>query len=521
MYSHRLAIVIAFVLLLIGSGRIISTYNVFNHTIDEPLHLAAGMEWIDGHKYTYEDLHPPLSRISGALGAHLAGAHWTQNPNGWYEGFDLLGRDEHYDRVLFYGRLGILPFFWIAGVVVFLAASRIAGPWAGVAGVFFLSTTPSILAHSGLITTDMALAACLGAAMLASCYWWEKPTLVRSAAFGICFALATLSKFSALIFLASIWTFMFIIYLLMHRPTSATIRREVEERALPLLGALGLSFFVVWATYFFTEGEVEFLHTHLPAPAFFNGLHSLWLRNKESGTAFLFGERSSHGFWYYFPTISLIKTPLAMVILLGASILLLFIREHRSKIVLPLAFIISILLPAMATRINIGSRHILPIYLGWSVLCGVIVFYMLRPGSPLFLKLAAAALLVWQGATGIIMHPDYLAYTNEVAGDRPELILSDSDIDWGQDMKRLGTRLQQLGIKEINMAIFNREYLRAGHPFPKIQELPGGKVPPPGWSAVSLTRLSVDNMPEWGNDFLPKEKIGRSIHLYYFPTPDR
>jgi hypothetical protein len=51
---------------------VISTYTVFNHTIDEPDHLAAGMEWLPAGKYLYEDQHPPLARVMGALGPYLA-----------------------------------------------------------------------------------------------------------------------------------------------------------------------------------------------------------------------------------------------------------------------------------------------------------------------------------------------------------------------------------------------------------------------------------------------------------------
>ena len=39
-------------------------------------------------------------------------------------------------------------------------------------------------------------------------------------------------------------------------------------------------------------------------------------------------------------------------------------------------------------------------------------------------------------------HPDYLAYFNALAGDDPERIVVDSDLDWGQDIKRLGQRLR-------------------------------------------------------------------------------
>jgi hypothetical protein len=63
---------LAILLIGIGSLRIASTYRVFNHTIDEPDHLAAGMEWLDAGKYLFADDHTPLARICGALLPWLA-----------------------------------------------------------------------------------------------------------------------------------------------------------------------------------------------------------------------------------------------------------------------------------------------------------------------------------------------------------------------------------------------------------------------------------------------------------------
>jgi hypothetical protein len=86
--------------MLIASARIVSTYTVFNHTVDEPAHLAAGMEWISAGKYLYEDQHPPLARVMGALGPYLAGERWHAGPDSYREGYRILGRDAHYDRTL-------------------------------------------------------------------------------------------------------------------------------------------------------------------------------------------------------------------------------------------------------------------------------------------------------------------------------------------------------------------------------------------------------------------------------------
>lgn len=125
---------LAVLLVAIASARIISTYTIFNHTIDEPDHLAAGMEWLSIGKYRYEDQHPPLGRIFAALGPFLAGERWRSGPNSHLEGYRILGWGEHYDRTLTLGRAGILPFFWAGSLVVYLWGHRIGGRTAALVG---------------------------------------------------------------------------------------------------------------------------------------------------------------------------------------------------------------------------------------------------------------------------------------------------------------------------------------------------------------------------------------------------
>ncbi len=104
---------LALALILLASIRIVSTYRVLSHTTDEPAHLAAGIEWIQNGTYTYEDQHPPLARVTGALGLYLTGSRWTRNKDMYTEGFLLLGQGKRYSRALFYSRLFMLPFFWV------------------------------------------------------------------------------------------------------------------------------------------------------------------------------------------------------------------------------------------------------------------------------------------------------------------------------------------------------------------------------------------------------------------------
>jgi hypothetical protein len=481
----------AILLVLIASARIVSTYTVFNHTIDEPDHLAAGMEWISAGKYLYEDQHPPLARVMGALGPYLAGERWHGGPDSYHEGHRILGRDAHYDRTLALGRAGILPFFWMASAVVFLWALRTASPAAALAATLLFTTLPPVLAHSGLITTDMAATAWIGAAALASLYWADRPDRWRTVLFGVTLGLACLSKFSALLFLPAA-------LIAMHRLTLWRNRRSLAV-------ACAVAFLLIWAGYRFSFARVEYLHLRLPAPRFFTGLATLLAHNSAGHASYLLGRTSPIGFWYYYPVALAIKTPLAFLVLVVAGL-----RRFSA----PVAFCSAILICALASHINIGVRHVLPIYVGLAVVGGVVAAAMRqRPAT----RWIFAGLLLWHVASGALQHPDYLAYTNEIAGSHPENFLADSDLDWGQDMERLADRLQRAGAAEVSFEPFNKTYpALAGDPFPRIQPIDTDH-PAPGWNAVSISTWKIFGVPKWVDRVPPGERIGRSTLLWYFP----
>jgi len=491
----------AVLLAVIGSARIVSTYAVFNHTIDEPDTIAPGMEYLTIGKYLYEDTHPPLGRLFAAIGPYLAGERFHPGPDSYLEGYRILGRDAHYDRILALARMGNLAFFWIGCLVVYLWAARTGGTMAALFAVLVYTTIPPVLAHAGLATTDMAVGAMTPAAALAGVVWAERPDRRQSLVLGTLAALACCSKFSALLFLPSGFLAMWI-----------CVRRPVTRAHLKGLWiAAAAAALVVWAVYGFSFARVEFLHLRLPAPRFFSGIHSVYMHNRGGHPAYLLGRRSLNGFWYYFPMVLAIKTPIALWLLTAAALRGL----RRSGAALALAFAGGVLAVSMTGRIDLGVRYLLPVYAGLAVGAGCLAAAVRSAPA----KLAVAAMLTWQVASGVVQHPDYLAYTNEIAGRHPERFLADSDLDWGQDMKRLGDFLARRGIRQLTFSPFNRTYLWAGHPLPPLA--PGvTDHPSPGWNAVSITIWKVFGYPRWADRAPPPDaRVGRSILLWYV-TPE-
>ena len=189
-------LVVGFVLL--GIGRIVSTYHVFATTADEPAHIACGLQYVAQHIYRYESQHPPLTRAMIALLPYLSGTRPRGKPTFQLEGWDLITYQHHGEQTLMRMRLGNLPFFVLGCLVVFYWGRRYFGIACGVVATCLFTLIPPILAHAGLATTDMGLAACLGAAFLAMLIWAGEPTLIHGAVFGFSMALALLSKFTAL-----------------------------------------------------------------------------------------------------------------------------------------------------------------------------------------------------------------------------------------------------------------------------------------------------------------------------------
>src|ERR1700747_2345489 len=176
-WSRVCCVFYVFVLLALGTLPIIGTYPVFSHTTDEPAHIAAGMELLDRGVFTYEQQHPPLARLAVAVGPYLLGARSHGASYIIDEGLAILYTSGDYLQTLGAARLGVLPFFVALVAITWAWAHREFGTVAGGAAALTLVTTPPLLAHAGLATTDMPVAAALVAALFAFLRLLEKPNV--------------------------------------------------------------------------------------------------------------------------------------------------------------------------------------------------------------------------------------------------------------------------------------------------------------------------------------------------------
>ncbi|HEY3054364.1 MAG TPA: glycosyl transferase, partial [Thermoanaerobaculia bacterium] len=167
--------------------------------------------------------------------------------------------------------------------------------------------------------------------------------------------------------------------------------------------------------------------------------------------------------------------------------------------------------------INIGVRHILPMYPPLAIVAAFAATTIWRRSSDAFARTMLAALVAWLIIGSAIAHPDYLAWFNEAAGEHPEQIAVDSNLDWGQDILRLRRAVHDLHIEKLNVLIATNAWIYA-HDIVSEGLVPYRKST--GWVAVSETALALDGRHgeyRWLDVYRPVRRVGKTIRLYYIP----
>jgi hypothetical protein len=532
------------ILTVIALGRVAATWGVYSATFDEPAHLAAGMELLDRGVYRYEEMHPPLSRLAIALGPYVDGLRSEGRPGIWLEGNAILNQRSRPERALTLARAGILPFLLLSIALVFLWTRSLAGDTAGLLAALAFTCVPPVLAHSGLATTDAAAMATVAGTAFLMVRWLERPDLANTCWLGVAAGLALLAKMSAVVFLPAAGVAVLLIWLSAGRPVLPYVGSAVAVGAIAWL--------TLWAGYRFSVGPIyerrdavapiserapapasapaAVLKRRLatagrlpiyPAPEYPRGILELRRENRQGRRNYLLGEVIHDGRWYFFPVALGVKTPIPFLLLalVGGATLIGMAGQRRSAAV-PVVAAAAIFATAMTANINIGVRHILPVFPMLAVCAGLGILRLwhwrrLRQAGPV----AAVVLTGWLALESARAHPDYLPYFNQLAGARPERVLVDSDLDWGQDLRRLADTLRSLGVDRVSLAYHGKVDL-AKQGLPPFTELEPN-TPVTGWVAASVYRLQLGFMGgtldpfAWLRSHTPVARVGHSIFLYY------
>ncbi|MDA1312525.1 MAG: glycosyltransferase family 39 protein [Acidobacteria bacterium] len=559
--KQSLATIIVLTLLgALAAARIVDTYDEFNATFDEGYQVAAGLQAYQQGRFDAGAEQPPLVRWALALLPHLAGIEyrstgpWAAQPSDHIPlmaqtVFEQQGDYWHTLKLARMGNLLFLPFLLL---YTHRWAAALYGRYCGWAACAIVTLSPNILASAALATVDFGFTVCLLAASYYLWRWLAEPdprrSLMLGLALGFAIGLAVAAKYSAILFLPAV-----LLGLLaarqggsLWRPRSwrtGQIRiAKMRQAARSLVPAALLALLTIWGAYAFemrplrdpARRPYDTVESRLPESsslktAVYWAIESVplplqdmvtgieYVREHAAGghPAFLLREVRQHGWWHYFLVVLGVKTSLPFLALIALAGLLVFRRGGIDGDALgPLAAALGILLAVMPSPLNVGVRHILPIYALLAIWASSCVAEAGRRRSKAW-GAAVLLLLCWHGVESLRAHPDYLPYFNQIARGREHKVLGDSNLDWGQDLHRLARYVEENGIEDLALNYFGTTSPEAVGLEDSRRFGPGDR--PRGWVALSVTNLQgiYQPRPAWLDAHEPRARVGKSIYLYF------
>jgi Dolichyl-phosphate-mannose-protein mannosyltransferase len=525
-HDNRLTspVVWLWIAIALACALVISTYSKFGFTWDEPEHLAAGLALIETGNYPYDVQHPPLARLAMAIGPYIDGArgYGTAGPSGEEEGRLILYRGGKYDTYLTLARIGMLPFFIVMLLTTWAWTRHRFGHVEAIAALLILIAMPPVIGHAAVAALDIPMAAMCLLAMYRMLRWFEQPTLKQALLCGLALGAAFATKLSAIPFLGCVGL-VWLTAAFFSRHTANVDTQLFSKRSLwQVIAALIVTVIVLTSCYGIglqPLSKSSSLLVPMGIPRLITSLQTLMEHNSGGHLSYFMGELRRTGWWNFYLVALVVKTPIPTLIMGITGLILLNVSAWRSRDWLPaapsLAFIAILVFASGYSHINIGVRHVIILFPLLAIGAGVATVYCWQELSHIAIKPMMIALGAWLIIGCVLTYPQNLAYFNELAGQHPEHILVDSDLDWGQDIHHLGDALRKRGITQLSIAFRGTAEL-ADENLPTYKRIWGNEHVK-GWVAVNLLAKYTDENRDlaWLDAYQPVVRIGRSIDLYY------
>jgi hypothetical protein len=519
--TNRYVTAAVLTLLLILSAQIIHAIHGQSLTWDEDDHIFAGYESWKTHDFSLNPEHPPMVKLLATL--PLLPLHLNVPPlqnrffktESYLDGRQLLfhngpadGNRYTAETLVFRARLPTLFFAIAAALLVFFAAREMFNLRAGLIALTLFCFDPTLLAFGAYVTTDMAASCTIFATIYALWRYLQRPTPARLIVTGIAAGLALAAKHSTVL-LAPMLVLLLAGELAARalsarrprNPRQTTLARTALHYAAALAGITIIGVIVLWAFYGFryaarpapltlspsltgyvgplagiqARGILFAARFHLLPESYLYGLADV-RKMANDMPSFFFGHVYQHGIWYYFPIVFLIKSTLSLLAALALTLFAIYrgwLRSPRALwfLIAPPALYFAV---AMSSHLNIGARHILPVWVFCCVLAGAGLSALIQHNHRWLYPVAA--LLLFQIATTVHASPNYIAYSNEAWGGPTHTYryLSDSNTDWGQQLIATSAYLRDHHITHCYFAYFVTPFV-----LPKDYGIPCVYLPTP------------------------------------------
>jgi hypothetical protein len=552
--------------LLFGMGiQLFAAISRKSITNDEIVHIPAGYYHLVAGEFQLNNEHPPLVKLWAALPLLIVQPDEPPAPNtesenfmertwGFHERFWQANKSR-FQSVSFWPRVMMIPITLALGVLIFSFARKLFGKTAALISVGLYVLEPTVLAHGRIVHTDVPAALVYLLFFFTLFRYSEKPSARRAWVLALACAVALLTKFSMLIVLPVL-----AVYLLVR----LIINRGDRPQRFPVLlhsGLIaGVVLFLVNAAYYFQHppleaSDVRWVALQSPAllgfvttlvrlvsyvvPTYYLfGVYNIELHNHFGHATSLLGQYNDLGWWYYFPVAFALKTTIPFLLLAIASLgwavwKLIRRKRHYQRflwLVVPVCIYLAI---SLTSHINIGIRHFLPVYPFLFIAGGGLLAQLLRAR-----RTAGTAVLVvlfaWMSFEAVRTFPDYTPYMNQLASSHPHwYYLSDSNVEWGDDVGALADYLKARGETKVSAALSGgwSTLGRYGVDYLDMVSIPPDKTPETRYVAIGASFLNGSVIPGDENvigrrsfertslfaryrDRKPEAVFGNSIYLF-------
>ena len=513
-------------LLLLMAVNLFAAISRKSITNDEIVHIPAGYYHLVAGEFQLNNEHPPLVKMWAALPLLIVqpdeppapkteAENFMERTWGFHERF-WQANQARFQTVTFWPRVMMIPITLALGALIFVFARKLFGETAAVIAVALYVLEPTVLAHGRVVHTDVPAALAYLLFFFALHKYSEAPGTKRALILGLVCALALLTKFSMLV-LVPVLAVYFLARLIIFRRDRKQLTQILVHSAL----ITELVLFLVNAAYYFQRPALEAsdvrwvamkspallgfvttfvrLASYLVPTYYLFGVYNIELHNHFGHATSLLGQYSDLGWWYYFPVAFALKTTIPFLLLaiagLGWSVWRFVRRDWRFLwIVVPVGIYLAI---SLTSHINIGIRHFLPVYPFLFIAGGALLAQLLKARRTLGIAVSVV-LFGCMGFEAVRTFPNYTPYMNQLASSHPHwYYLSDSNVEWGDDVNALADYLKARGETKVSAALSAgwSTLGRYGVDYLDMVSLPPDKMPETRYVAIGASFLNGSLIP--------------------------
>ena len=540
-------------------------------TSDERVNIFSAYHYVKFHDYRFNREHPPLIKQLGALPLLFLDIKCPTPPDKWTPGYEptqgeiFLYEENDANTVMMLARISVMLIATVLGAFIFMWSYRINGLFAGAISLLLFVLSPNLLGHASVFTNDVALSAFFFITCYFLCRYFKELTFKFLVLAALFFGLDLVTKFSSLILVMVTYLAVCIYSLFilekekLERPSVKmdykniiflvliifTIGYKMSFRIMaPAVFLFVLSFgierikeqfgrrvyfgakvMLVLLTFAFTVVILDYTNyswfpLHSATKLYFKGFAWFSGHAEDGQRAYLLGKYSQTGWWYYFPLAIFFKTPIPTLILAFTGLVGLVKASGRKveKLMLLLPVCVYMFIACFINNTNLGIRLVLPVYPFLFVIAGYVVTLFGKGMFRRSIKYITIFLLIYLGFSAYQTFPNGMAYFNEFAQGNSYKILGDSNIEWGQDIKKMKRYIDVNNIDSVKLKMSfssDKQLKYFGIPYELLTEEEYIEPQKGKTYIISVTQLQKGNI-KWLNKYEPVDEIGKTLKVYKF-----